>query len=440
MYKSILKLSIVSFTSLLTLSALTLIPSLVSAQNLKEGVTESCPLYNVRNITVSVAPASSGISLGTKAIFDVKVFNTNSFPVIDGSLFVKIVSADGRIADRFFADTKSININAGESSQGQFAWKVPAFALPGLYSAQVYFVTSNQFYLGGVGFIDGFPAGETVFSVNGENKSYVSLDEASLVINKQAYSSRSIPTVSSTEPVNVSVKVKNNLKEKTQALVTWKIYKWDDAREGNLLSSSIQKVDILPGVVTDAKLVVNDVSYSSYRVVAEINWMDTKSIATNRFVRKGVSDSAINFLAFSALPVSKASAQVIGCIDNALVAGDDKNFPKILTIKATDESNNPVFTQSYDVSRFPIAGFAKSIPQGNYSKLNIVAELSTKGSKSNESAHITYIKSSEESSSNSFGSVAYIYMTALLAGLIGTLFSIKLHRRLSKKDDSLTNN
>jgi hypothetical protein len=364
--------------------------SIYASTDLVEGISTSCPLYNVRGVSVSLS-ASQTASLGAEVPFSATITNNNPFPVIDGSLFVRIEDSSGKIYDRFFV-THTKAIGAGDSITAPFSWKVPAFGLPSSYVARAYFLSAKQFHLGGVTFVEGLSVGETTFRVIGDNKQYVSFDKSSLVVNGERYNSRGGAVVGSKDPVSISVSVTHNLAEKKNIPVTWKIYRWDAITEDNLIASFVDTAVLSPGKAGKATVNFDDNSASSYQIVGELSSNDAKSIVTARINRQGVSDSMVRLVALSHFPTSSSvPAKIFGCIDNTLSRSDSDLYPKKLVVMATDSSGRTVVSESYEISRSPIVGFVKTItPSNRYPHLDIrVALLSREGSIEQE-VSVTY--------------------------------------------------
>ncbi len=393
----------------------------------------SCPLYDARNVKVNLSTVDRLSSSGSSLSFTANVQNDNSFPITDASLLVYIVGLDGRMHDRFFVDTGTMILPAKSVVPITFLWKAPAFSTPGTYIARTYVYSSRQFYVGGVPFIDSLSAGETVFSLVGDNRSFVALDPSSLVVNSQIYSPKRGFVISATEPGSLSIKIDHNLKQTTEALVVWKIYARDSALEKNLVESSVEKISLIPGLAATSKLTMRDTSVAEYEIIGEIKWMDAKSVISTRVYRGDKSESRFSLLAFSPFTSTNTPGQVFGCIDNKTVRGDEDNFPKSLTISMRDENGREISQKSFNIERSPIAGFAEILPRGSFSKLNIIATLSDRGGKEEISTRIVYDCSLVGGDSCSAGSARqsfpYLAVVALFGGFVLAFFTWKFHKK-----------
>ena len=138
---------------------------------------------------------SAGVS-GVPMTFKGKITNNNNYPVVDGSVYVKIFKKQsdqektqlngGFLADQFFA-IENISIDANGSKEASFDWRIPSYAVSGDYQIAYFFTSAKKFNLLGLTFTDDVVGNTFDFSIIGENEKIVEFDKNSVKINDKQH-------------------------------------------------------------------------------------------------------------------------------------------------------------------------------------------------------------------------------------------------------------
>jgi hypothetical protein len=407
-------------------------PLVVSAEEVTEGFSSYCSQYNPRSVRVDVFPESPLFSQGTEARFSLTVHNTNPFPVTDGSLLVRIVDASSRTYDEFFVHSREISIPAQGSQDLDISWPVPAFTNPGVYTAQLYFISAGNFFLGGVPFVQNVVGGKSDFSVAGVSVPAVYLDPSSVRVGAVARKTGEDVLLGEKEVALFSAVIKNTLPAKSDVLVSWKAFQGDSFDEADIIASSIEKVSLVPGVNSVSRFALAHASSSSYRVVGEVLWMDTKSLVHVRAVRPGVSSGVFRLLGLSEFPLIKKEGLVLhGCIDSVVGKNDTTSFPQTLRVSVLDSSGKVSSGKSYEVPLSRVNGFSYAVPSfKKHDSVVLVAELFSKKGNVQDSVRVLYDceKFGTCSTKSSSGDM-FFNVLALVGGLLTALLFITFGKK-----------
>ena len=165
-----------------------------ASQSAANAALVSCnDYYHFGSVQAHLSPSSiQGIS-GAPISFTGTLDNANPYPVVDGTLYVKVFKdrvardANGPDVVDEFAVKSGISIPAKGSVPISFDWNVPSYAQGGNYSMASYFITSSNFNLLGLSFTDDVTGSAMRFKVTGEQSSGVAFNKAGVKINDQTY-------------------------------------------------------------------------------------------------------------------------------------------------------------------------------------------------------------------------------------------------------------
>lgn len=271
------------------------------------------------------APVTSAVS-GTAITFSGTIVNNNPYPIVDGSLYVKIFKSRGSkndgngpdVVDQFVA-MGDITIPAKGSIPASFAWNVPSYAQSGDYQLATFFTTSRKFNLLGLSFTDDVVGNTVPFRVSGEQKTGVMFSKSGVTVNGSNYFFAAFPPrVSATDPAKVTATIKNTTNQSQQATVSWTVYQWDALLRKNAVQEESHTVTVPAGGSVPASVTVTDTNYPVYLAVGTLTWKDTKSIVGIRFVRDGVDRTRINFPAVTTFPLVKGQETTLfSCLHNS---------------------------------------------------------------------------------------------------------------------------
>ncbi len=407
-------------------------PLIVSAEEATEGFLSYCPHYNSRSVRIDAVPQSSLFSQGTEARFSTIIHNTNTFPVTEGSLLVRIVDASRRIHDEFLVRSNEIAIPAQGSQNLDVSWSIPAFTNPGTYTAQFYLLSSGNFFLAGVPFVQGVVGGESKFSVGGVSVPTVYFDPSFVKVGARSHKTNEDIVLTGKEPVSFSTVIKNTLSTKSDVLVTWKAFTGESFNEADIVASSIEKISLVPGVDYVSRFTFTHASSSTYRIVGEVLWRDTKSIIQARAIQSEASSGVFRLLGLSEFPFMKERGAVVhGCIDSFFGTNDTTSFPQTLKVSVIDSAGKVFSEKSYELPLSRTNGFTYAVPYfKKQDRVVLVAELFSKEGGVQDSVRISYdceklgACSAKDASSDTFFNVL-----ALVGGLLTALLFITFGKK-----------
>lgn len=407
-------------------------PLVVSAEEATEGFLSYCPHYNSRSVGIDAVPQSALFSQGTEAHFSVTIHNTNTFPVTEGSLLVRIVDVSRRVHDEFFFRSNEIVIPAQKSQNVEVPWSIPAFTNPGVYTAQFYFLSSGNFFLGGLPFVDGVYGGEARFAVGGVPVQTVSFEPSTVRINGVLSKAGEDHVLDTQGMQNFSAVIKNTLSKKSDVLVTWKAFKGESFNEADIVASSIEKISLTPGVDSVSRFSFDHASSSAYRIVGEMVWMNTKSLVQMRVIQPHVSSGVFRLLSLSEFPLIKKQGSVVyGCIDSVSGKNDTNSFPQTLTISVVDNAGNVSLEKSYEVPLSRTSGFSYKFPSPKKEKgVVLVAELVSKEGVIQDTVRVSYdCEKFGACSTKGASQDMFFNILALVGGLLTALLFITFGKK-----------
>jgi len=268
--------------------------------------------YNFGSVKVPIQGETSSVAPGQNLLISGLIINDNPYPVVDGSVFVKVfrLNSDkeldyyhgGNLVDKFFAAEK-ILIDANSSKKLDFYWKVPTNALPGDYEIAVFFMVSKKFNLLGLPFTDDVVGSKFRFMVKSDNVG-VYLDKNSVKLNGEPHKFIGFPPkFGKDESVKVESFLVNETDKNAEVIVKWKLYSWDSISNDNLIYEKIEKVRLAPLSKLNLVHVINDKSNPVNVLSVEAQYLDTHSILEIRFVREGLENARINFVSLGKFPI-----------------------------------------------------------------------------------------------------------------------------------------
>ena len=135
--------------------------------------------YHFGSVQVDVTPSVASTVSGVPITFTGTIKNANTYPIVDGAVYVKIFRQRGNgekdangpdVVDQFYA-LEGIDLPAGGSKPVNITWNVPAYAASGNYKVATFFTVSHKFNLLGLPFTDDVVGNTASFKVSGELKS-----------------------------------------------------------------------------------------------------------------------------------------------------------------------------------------------------------------------------------------------------------------------------
>jgi len=329
------------------------------------------------------APVTSAVS-GTAITFSGTIKNNNPYPIVDGSLYVKVFKSRGSqndgngpdVVDQFVA-MGDITIPANGSIPASFAWNVPSYAQSGDYQLATFFTTSRKFNLLGLSFTDDVVGNTVPFRVSGEQKTGVMFSKSGATVGGQSYFFAAFPPrVSATDSAKVTATIKNTTNQSQQVTVSWTVYQWDAMLRKNAVQEESHTVTVPAGGSVPASVTVTDKNYPVYLAVGTLTWKDTKSIVGIRFVRDSVDRTRINFPGVMSFPLVKGQQTTLfSCLHNS---GSSTVVPNgRLELSLLDTAGNPIHEYVYTggVTGAMMGVADQFIPAKNYDTFRLEARL-----------------------------------------------------------------
>lgn len=351
-------------------------------------------------VSTEISPELATGLAGAQMRFFVTAKNQNTFPIIDGAIYVKVfkkqtvaksAQENGEdLVDQFFAK-EGLNLKAMESRKMDFLWTVPARAPQGDYIIRTYFVSGGKkFDLDGVSYSDSVSSGRTSFKVQSSMKASVALDRNNVKLNNVKTSPLGEKTFKKDGAVVFSAPLSNPTAEAQEVKVTYELYKWS-----NLLSS--QRIDTKEEtIVLKAKETktltyeAKDASYPVYYLVVKAQWKSFSSIVNVRFLREGVDALRLNLVGIGGFPIKDVEGNsVFVCAQNV---GTKSAVAGKLELSLWDKSDKSIKKYDYsgDFDNFSMGlrtGFA--VPKG-FENFRVKAVLYDAEGKQVDEAELKY--------------------------------------------------
>lgn len=288
--------------------------------------TVSCfDYYQFGSVQANLSASVSSTVSGTPIAFSGTLKNDNSYPIVDGALYVKVFKKRGGtndgngpdVVDQFFVKG-DISIPAKGSVPITFQWRVPSYAQSGDYELATFFTTSRKFNLLGLSFTDDVVGNRVPFTISGEVTSGVAFNKAGVTINSQPYYFAAFPPrADATSPVLLKATVTNTTGGPQSVTIAWTVYQWDGQLRENVVQEEVRQVNV-PAGTSQVAITVKDTEYPVYLAVGTLRWMDSQSIIGARFVREGVDRTRINFPGVTAFPLRAGEENTLfSCLHNS---------------------------------------------------------------------------------------------------------------------------
>ena len=151
------------------------------------GTVNCFDYYHFGSVQVDVTPSVASAVSGVPITFTGKIKNANPYPIVDGSVYVKIFRERGDgskdsngpdVVDQFYA-MDGLTIPANGQLPASITWNIPAYAELGQYRIATFFTVSHKFNLLGLPFTDDVVGNTADFKVSGELKTTVGLERRS---------------------------------------------------------------------------------------------------------------------------------------------------------------------------------------------------------------------------------------------------------------------
>ncbi|MEI6042661.1 MAG: hypothetical protein WCQ00_03810 [bacterium] len=310
--------------------------------------------YTFGSVSADMSSQSSSAVSGMDMNFFGNIKNNNKYPIVQGTLYVKIFKNVGGeknpngpdVVDQFIA-VDNLAIPANGSIPTSFTWKVPTYAQSGDYRLVTFFIVDKKFNLLGLSFTDDVVGNSFNFKVDGE-KTGVMFNKSSVVINAIPYYFAAYPPrIKKEDDVKISLSVENTTKIRQVTQVKWKLYQWDSINPKNLIREFTTEIEIASSSSKKIELSIPEKDAPVYYLVGELVYKDSKSVVGIRFVRDEVDKVRLNFPSITSFPLKKGeSSTLFTCLHNSGQSSQVPNNKLLLEIK--DEKGKVIESYSYE--------------------------------------------------------------------------------------------
>lgn len=365
-----------------------LVPFLTQAKLIDKPISTSSPsasdcfnYYKFQSVVIDLQPAKKIYKAGEKAVFNGSVLNKNTYPVVDGTLVLRLskinseVSLGNDILEQWTAQ-KNINLNAAENKSLSAEYQLPSGLATGSYVLTSYFLEADKFNLAGLTFTDDIYGGITNFNIEGGGEKSVFLDRAGAKVNGQPFRLFGFfpkNFAADAKQISFSIPLKNELTDFLPTSVRYDLYGWDSVDPKNLLKSWNQSLILKPSSSQILSAVIDVTDRPVYLLKIQVRSGDRKSEVEVRLTKDGFRPR-INFVGLTKFPLTpNAPAVLFACFHNT-TNGEGAGR---MEIKAEDEQGNVVANTAYSgLITGNISLLSKEfINKNNLDKLNLSAKL-----------------------------------------------------------------
>lgn len=351
----------------------------------EDGLAPCFENYKFGSVQVDISPVNKDALAGTNLVFNGSVRNTNSYPIVDGAVYVKIfrkaaqsnVQSNGwELMDQFFAQ-KELNIDGQKQIPVSFTWKIPAYAVGGEYKVATYFVSQDRFNLSGLSFTDDITGTIIPFKVTSEQSKTVAFDRNTVKVgDKNFLFAAFTPKVTRDEEVQVTFNLKNEFATPKNAEVTYTLYSWDGLRNEKILNTKKENISLSGNEVKALSYTVTDSAHPVYYLVVESKVDDAKSIIDIRFARSGVEEARLNFPALNNYPLKEGvQASMFSCFHNSGLGESVKDGKVVMTLTDGKGKQIDTFTWEGSITGKMMAIKKSFTPTKNYGHLILITDL-----------------------------------------------------------------
>lgn len=336
-------------------------------------------LYKFQSVQVSVGPEKQSYAAGDAITFTGDIVNQNSYPVVDGNVFVRISKvnpnymSDGHNTVAELTALSSVAVDADTSLPVKFTWAAPKDLGAGDYRADYFFSVGNKFNLGGLPFTNEIIVGFANFKITNTVNTQFVLDRMNTKVNGEKYNHiGNWPIINKGEKIEITQPVKNLTNKEIKVDVTYNLYFWDSLNAADKLDTKTETVTVPANSSKDLTYIIPKSEQSVYYLNIKATTGDASSIVNIR-TTSDIVKARINFPAITSFPLIKGdSANLFSCFHTIYGATNGK-----LALTLTDSSGNNVARGEYSgaIGSQMSAASMNFTADKDYTLLNLKAEL-----------------------------------------------------------------
>lgn len=363
------------------------------------GNTSCFDYYHFGSVEADISSNVGQTVPGAEIAFSGKVKNANEYPVVNGTVYIKIFRKDQevfsqanghRVVDQFALPTKFTLPAQGEKDVA-FNWTVPANAPGGEYYAATFFATENRYNLLGLSFTDDVVGNIASFTVTSSAEPLqAEFSKNGTTLNGKIHNYVSSPRhFGKDEPVILKANLVNSTGVAKVVPIIWKTYTWDALRAENQTAETTEFVELQPNETKELAYTIQPANTAVQQVVAEARDGSLKSFLNVRLVRDGVPETRINFPGLLKFPLVAGEEETLFVCAHST---NENTVPNnVLTLTLRDEAGNLIHQYSFagDIAG-AMSGWKESFtPEKFYSNVVLSATLERDG-QIVEEVNVTY--------------------------------------------------
>lgn len=429
------------FTKAITLSlvAITLISSPAFAQTSVPAMAVSADCfdyYKFQSVQVSIGPDKPTLKAGEPATFTGELINQNSYPVVDGYVFVRIgqknpeYKTEGqRIVDEFFAVEK-VSLAANETKPISFTWTPNKSLSAKNYRADYFFSVGKKFNLGGLPFTNEVIVGFSDFSITSDFQSDLMFDKSTTLVNGSKYNHIGAwPSIVAGEKAVISQVLKNNTEVKKTASVYYDLFYWDSLDEADKVSTKKETVNVEARSQVALSYTIPKVDTSVYYLrITAVSTDGQKSIVNVRVVSEQ-ERPRLNYPAINKFPLKAGDDfTLFACFHNSSSVDTSGQVKVVLTDKKGNEIGKldykGVISSGMGAQKVDLKALT------DLSTLNLKAEIYNKDGKVVDSYKTIYTTEAVKSSATK---EVYVLWAIVLVAIILLIVAGKISSRKGVK-------
>jgi hypothetical protein len=346
--------------------------------------------YTFGSVQADLQPAVGSTVPGATITFVGDVVSSNPYPLLDGTLYVKIfkrnpatfAKGDGNEVVDQFVVKEGITLPAKGKQQVSYEWKVPLNAEGGEYYAAYFFTTAKRYNLMGLSFTDDVVGNQAQFTIKADSATspLAKLSKIDTTLNDKDHHFAAFPLHFAVgDTVTVKTTITNPSDSPKMLPLQWTQYAWDAMNKDNLRFTKTELVSLKPKETKTVSYEVQPQRESVVYVTAVTQDYEAKSILDVRYVRDGVEETRINFPGLTAFPLAKDAEQTL------FACAHSTNLPLVpgntLILNLADKDGKTIHEYRYegDISG-AMSGFGEKFkPEKNINYAVLTATLQRNG-------------------------------------------------------------
>ena len=353
------------------------------------GTVDCFDHYRFGSVQVDLSSTAQKAVPGDTVTFKGKIKNTNPYPIVDGSVYVKIfkrVKQDSSLTMNNgyplvsqFLLPEAYTLAASSEQDTSIVWTVPDNAASGEYFAAFFFQSARRYDLLGLSFTDDVTGNLDTFTItNPIDTQLVTLDKNTVTLNGQRHAFAQFPLeFNKDEPVVAKVSIKNPRNEPATVSLDWKLYDWSSL--GAMFDTRSESLTLKAGEVRTVEYSARPTGTAVSYLVVEVRDGQSTSLLDIRFVRTGTEENYVYFPSTETYPLKAGEqASVFACFSNTTEPLLKDNT---ITLTLRDMSGKTIHTYQYKGDTKDImSGVTDTfVPNQSYANFTLTATLERGG-------------------------------------------------------------